>query len=740
MPRLRVGDSVKIVGSLLANKNDPGNKDGNNNMPNNNNNNNNPFESCKDLTIIDIRTSPSFAYIVQVGKTPCGMQQFVVEQGMAKRIHQFPSGMQILVEMDEESVIERHHRVELRKCRGGGKASEQEFRLEVLPRGKSDEGVGVGANGKYYDVGNGKKKENTNAEVRIIHSPTGLNLASVLGAKMPILELQQVFEHGLFEGSGDYVFVRSIGGKKDNGNDDAFRHFQQHQQQQQQGEGNKASLLASGNFGEKEYSEVEFFPTKRSVGFEEQTFSMWMFKEVEEMREENNESGGTTTSGAAPARPMDEHAEWLERMTHLIGIDYLEELAPWHLLDVERESSKTDVKARFRELSRYFHPDKVSPEKKYVFEKIFVLLQDAYGGLKTADEAEKESFRSKADFDSQLFAHSKYVIELLPFHWTKLTSSSTKGNDGLDGEEEADSTSNNDDTYVLNAASHLNSALFQNVTDPNEEESEPSVQLWVVFKYSSRCSMSRTVEGFIDLAARHLEQYENIKVGAYGCGLYKDFKATKKDVLGLTADPICKQFHRSETPNVHVIVETLPGRKRDENGMMVEVPPDPKLLEENSKFKYFYSGVPDGNVTAFYPHHFIQFAKAGKRIWNNSHLVKKMIWEDFNDASFAENVTIVAFMDGTGEGDTNQEVVDAISNSLPGLARRFLEDGLQVGVASCGYGDEYKNDDDVSDAVDCSKLDVSWLPDVKIYRENDTQGVSLLRGQFGDRRDVQIGM
>lgn len=111
-----------------------------------------------------------------------------------------------------------------------------------------------------------------------------------------------------------------------------------------------------------------------------------------------------------------------------------------------------------------------------------------------------------------------------------------------------------------------------------------------------------------------------------------------------------------------------------------------------------------------------------------------MTRSDFNTTHFTKNISLVAYFDGTGSGETNDEVVDAIKGSLPGVAHRFLHDGLYVGVASCGYGDE---DDDTR--VDCSQRNVSWLPDVKFYGENDTVGISLLRGQFGDRRDVQIG-
>ncbi len=698
--RLNVGDIVKIKSRQDVATGD-GNERNNHGLYRN-------VENCNALRIDDIQTEPSFAYKVQVLKA-CGRN--VVQRmgdGRIQYAPQYQPGTIFTIDSDHPDVIDRHDRVELRKCRKG--KPQQEFVLEAAPVGK------------YEQMGE--------RLFWIRHLPTGKNLADVMGLTLSELELKRVFEEGLFDGSGDFFFIESrvgTGNNINNGmtNSDVV---------------DNSALLVSGSFGEKEYSEAEWKPRKNRRDMHETPFSMWTFLPMESGNDGDDdvapgdfarESTKASNDNDNVKQPKDEHAQWLERMTHLIGIDYLQEMAPWHLLDVERESSKSEVKSRFRELSRSFHPDKVRPEKRDLFEKIFVLLQDAYGGLKSADEADKEIFRSKADYDSQLFTYSKYVVELLPFHWTNATE--------MIGEEMK--MSGGVDRFVLNAASHLNRTLFNN-TYSDEVDVEPSVQLWVVFLYSSRCSMSRTIEGFIDIAAKNLEERENIKVGAYGCGLYKEYKATDKDVLGISTDPICKQFRRQETPNVHVIVETIPGRKRNEYGEFVEVPPDPQLMVEAAKFKYFYSSVPDGNSTEFYPHRFIRFAKTGKRIWNDLHLVKKMTADDFRNASFAStsNATIVAFLDGTGEGDMNQEVADAISTTLPGVARRFEQDGVQFGIANCGYGDEYEEENgDSKYNVDCSKLDVPWLPAVKIYGKNDTRGTSLLRGQFGDRRDVQIG-
>mmetsp|Transcript_5564 Transcript_5564/g.11734 ORF Transcript_5564/g.11734 Transcript_5564/m.11734 type:complete len:954 (-) Transcript_5564:86-2947(-) len=648
-PRLQIGDYVKVKFGK--------------------------YQKCEQMRIVEYNLDPSFSYVVEVTKE-CGRNVLTaVKNGVKEVKKEIQPGEKFHVQDDNPNLIEKHWKVELKKCRYGLAQQEFEFFTANEHLGDSD---GV---------------------VRIQHKLSGVNLAEALGGKTNEVNITRVFEDGLFLGSSDFYYLQII-------------------TQLFEGRLNKdgtpwsgpprSEYVASGYFGEKEYSEV-----KSSVNdIDDIQFSMWAFKQVEI---ESDETAGV----------VDEHAQWLLRMTQSIGVDYLDKLPPFHLLDVEREASKSEVKARFRELSKSFHPDKLvnQPEKKELFERIFVLLQNAYQGLKSADEAEKEKFRVQAESASQIFAHSQHVIELLPFHWTKID----------------DGTNETNGRYILNVASHINSTLL-NVTD--EVESDSTEQLWVTFMYSARCSMSRSVVGVVDLAARHLTQL-GIKVGAYGCGLYKEFPIEKDDVLGVKSDPICSQFHRRETPNVHVIVETLPGKRRDvESGEFIIVPPDPEVVKDNAMFKYFYAAVPDGNSAQFLPQNFIDFAKAGRQVWESSHLVHKMRKEDFTSPDFISNISIVAFLDGTGLGETNEDVVSTISSSFPGLARRFVNDDVYVGISQCGFGDEYADENDAASKryVDCSKLDVSRLPDIKIYAPNMTEGESLLRGQFGDRRDVQIAL
>lgn len=421
------------------------------------------YDQCDSLKIVEIKTGPRFQYIVEAMK-PCGLQRMVRDaRGVFTNQQMIKQGMKISVASDDSNAIDRHLRVELRKCRGGN--GDQEFIL--TPTGAADERSDL---------------------VRIEHKLTGLDLSSALDAKSPLFNVTQVFDDGAFEGSGDYFYLKVVSSMNRHG-------------------GPVYSYLASGRFGQNEYSMVQTHSEVTS-GFEEQQFAMWQFQPV--LRDESIESGSTA---------VDEHAEWLVRMTQIIGIDYLTQLPPWHLLDVERDASKGDVKSRFRELSRSFHPDKLvnQSEKRELFERIFVLLQNAYQGLKGANEAEKEKFKVNAESGSQLFAHSQYVVELLPFHWTKLNNEADKET----------ATESRGERYTL--TTQFDATQFNNMF--SEEESEPSVQLWLIFLYSARCGMSRAVTGMIDLVAKHLEEHENIKVGAYGCNLHREIPPNVNDPL-----------------------------------------------------------------------------------------------------------------------------------------------------------------------------------------------------------------
>jgi hypothetical protein len=469
------------------------------------------------------------------------MAQRYFNRGALVENYQYAEGANILIKSDDPNHIDKYYKVELKKCRRGAKA--QEF---VFQQGSADA-----------------------SNIIILHKESQTPLGALLGAAGPFVNITQVWEDGLFDGSGDYFYMQTITGFNAGRADINGEPMQP-----------TTSWLVSGYFGEPEYSDVR---TRSSTSGDpsDQEHSMWTFKQVV-IDNETNETSDI----------VDEHVEWLEKKTEMIGIDYLEEMPPWDLLDVDRSAGKKEVKSRFRELSRSFHPDKMihHPEKKDLFEKIFVLLQNAYQGLKSGSEGDKEKFRREGDTGSQLFTHSQNIVELLPIYWTKIEQddNTTQTTDGVK-------------RYILNVASHLNSTLVDSTVA--EEESEPTVQLWVVFMYSPKCGMSRTVRGMVDIAAAHLERNFNIKVGAYACGLYKGFEASSKDPIGVTSDPICAQFERRETPNVHVIVETLPGRKLDENGALVDQPLDSDVVIENAKFKHFYAAVPDGTTSELFIYH-----------------------------------------------------------------------------------------------------------------------------------------
>lgn len=585
-------------------------------------------QDCKGLKVAKILESPNHVYTLEVLQN-CGRKFVSNTRFGLQHKHQYTAGQLLKIQNNQIAKMKHYKRLELRKCRAGLK--QQEFSL--IPKDVDNHG----GSGNFT----------------IYHPLTNTNVSMSLDKLNPDkneVELIAAFEDDTFDRALDFFHV-------------IFHHHQ-----------SSSSILLHGKFGETEFPEALWTPILKRH-YHETPYSMWSFQKIDHDSDTDS----------------DEHIVWLEKMTESLGIEYLRQLAPWHLLDVDRAASKNDVKLRFRELSRIYHPDKVLPEKKEQSSKIFVLLQNAYEGLKSANEAQKEAFRTSADTDSQLFSHSQHVIELLPFHWTK------HGN-------------GTESRYIIKANS-------TNVTKTKTEKG--SVQIWLLFLYSARCGMSRTVEGFLDLAAGHLKN-EEIKVGAYGCGLYDGFKPTKTDSTGVISDEICKQFNRRETPNVHVVVETISG--------------DSDFIEDNAQFKYFKSDVPTGNTTHLRPQTLIDFALNGKRLWRDMHLVRKMTKDDFADEAFVGNVSVVAFFDATNSNTGDEEVRDAITSSLPTLARRFLKAELHVGIAFCGSSYEEN-----ATSLDCSEFGVGWLPDVKLYGRNRTDGISLLRGNFGDRRDVQIG-
>jgi hypothetical protein len=170
------------------------------------------LDQCKSLKIVDIETSHQFNYVVEVVK-PCGPMMYVMDaNGRVKPEQQFPAGARVSVATDDPHIIAKQIKVELKICRVG--VPEQEFEV-----------TSVGADGD-----NAKKEM-----VTIRHPLTKFSLSTALNAmSSPFFSITQVFEDGLFEGSSEYYFLKvSI-------------HEGGHQSH---------SYLASGHFGEKEYSE-----------------------------------------------------------------------------------------------------------------------------------------------------------------------------------------------------------------------------------------------------------------------------------------------------------------------------------------------------------------------------------------------------------------------------------------------------------------------------------------------------
>ena len=154
-PRLRIGDSVVVKLNPSMN-------------------------GCKDLTIVAIETTPIFQYVVKVNKG-CGMARRYFSGETLVEKFQYPEGTNIFVPTDDPSMIQKYQKIELRKCRQGVKA--QEF---VFQQGDKNA-----------------------TKIIIVHKETKSPLTTILGGATPFVNITQVWNDGLFDGSGDY-FVSSL--------------------------------------------------------------------------------------------------------------------------------------------------------------------------------------------------------------------------------------------------------------------------------------------------------------------------------------------------------------------------------------------------------------------------------------------------------------------------------------------------------------------------------------------------
>jgi len=109
------------------------------------------------------------------------------------------------------------------------------------------------------------------------------------------------------------------------------------------------SHMASGRLGKKDYLLVQLHDLYKYMGFDEQECSTWRFQSVTKKEAGDDEDNNGVSTMAA----VDEHAEWLIRVMQIIGIDYLAQLPPWYLLDIEQYASKSNVKSHFRVMSSH---------------------------------------------------------------------------------------------------------------------------------------------------------------------------------------------------------------------------------------------------------------------------------------------------------------------------------------------------------------------------------------------------
>lgn len=138
--------------------------------------------------IENVLTSPVFQYVVKVN-AGCGNVQRFFQGGVLTENYQFPPGAQLSITTDDETKIDKYYKVELRKCRMGLAAQEFTFR-----KGDDDDG-----------------------EIIIVHKGTGSPLTTLMGAATPFVNITQVWEDGIFDGSGDY-YVSVILNPNENAN------------------------------------------------------------------------------------------------------------------------------------------------------------------------------------------------------------------------------------------------------------------------------------------------------------------------------------------------------------------------------------------------------------------------------------------------------------------------------------------------------------------------------------------
>ncbi len=255
----------------------------------------------------------------------------------------FLRGKDVYVHDDDD--LEPSIWLEMKKCRTG--VPEQEF--WAIPFEEKEEGP------------DSKAREDDQHLFILQHVLTNVTLGpqmDITEESPNVLELRRVFldEEKQFYESDKYFYIETTHRSKSSSKE-KYSYLQ---------------TMVSGQFAKTDFSKPEW--PLSSDNHYQLPFSMWSLEKVDSTLMNDDE--------------YDAHAKWLENkiMTSTCSgdnggscdeLEYLTQLPPWTLLDVERDASKTDVKARFRQLSKYFHPDK---KKGPLFEEVFVLLQASYEG------------------------------------------------------------------------------------------------------------------------------------------------------------------------------------------------------------------------------------------------------------------------------------------------------------------------------------------------------------------------
>mmetsp|Transcript_2985 Transcript_2985/g.6725 ORF Transcript_2985/g.6725 Transcript_2985/m.6725 type:complete len:958 (+) Transcript_2985:48-2921(+) len=361
----------------------------------------------------------------------------------------------------------------------------------------------------------------------------------------------------------------------------------------------KAALcLVGGDFGEAHFSAPVWRPCENPM-YKDTPYQQWAILEATHADERNCTQHGNCKDDEVDeswASGLDDversHVLWLMEEATAGRLSVVARMPPHELLLVERGSAPSEARQRFRKLARALHPDKwrsrKAPGGNTTLEDMFQAVQRAYDvlagrasgalekpgpGKQAADkEAERRRRRRQADLweaDELLFAKAWPAVQELDPEQLRCIFHGPESSGGCGGGGE-----NSDDP----GGARTNRSHGEGATRPPSGEGDDRMgsggssaagDLWVVYFYSARCSMSRMAAPYLELAAQaHLdatrqndeagnkaEDVGSIRFGAFGCGLHgtSRHEAAQQGVRAVFTDPMCVLASVPETPWVVAI-------------------------------------------------------------------------------------------------------------------------------------------------------------------------------------------